>query len=97
MPGRLNVQVLMQGKVSVGPLADCTVLLFNREATPLPVEVTAVRLNGKDILPRPARWELKGLETQHLSISSLTVPDYETDLDCVCNGRRYWECHAEPM
>lgn len=82
MPGRLNVQVLVQDKGCAGPLADLTVLLFNREATPLPVVVTAVRLNGKDILQRPARWELKALETRHLIIRNLTIPAYETDLDC---------------
>lgn len=63
VPGRLNVQVLMQDKGHAGPLADCTVLLFNREAAPLPVEVTAIRLNGKDVLPRPASWELQRIGT----------------------------------
>ena len=82
MPGRLSVQVLVQDKESATPLVDCTVLLFNREATPLPVEVTSVQLNGKGVLPRPARWELKGLETKHLTIPNLAIPDYETDLDC---------------
>lgn len=82
MPGRLSVQVVVQDKDQTGPLVDCTMLLFNREATPLPVEVTAVRLNGKDVLPRPARWELKGLETRHLIIRNLAVPSYEADLNC---------------
>lgn len=81
MPGRLSVQVCVQDKNCPGPLADCTVLLFNREATPLPIEVTSIRLNGRDVLPRPARWELKGLETSHLIIRNLTIPSYETNLD----------------
>jgi hypothetical protein len=60
--------------------ASCKLVLFNRLERPLQVTVSAIRLEGDNILLAPVTWTLPARQPEHLTVEPLRIPSFGTGL-----------------